>query len=233
MTKGRLFGLGLGPGDPELVTLKALRLLRAAPVVAYPAPEQGDSFARRIVAEWLDRGQREIRVRFPMRPGPPPAAIYQKAAAEIAAVLDAGDDVAYLCQGDPLFYGSFAGILTRLATHYAVAVVPGVSSLTACAAAASRPLVQRDETLSVIPAGLPEDELASRLAAADAAVVVKLGRHFAKLRRVLARLELLDEAIYVERASLSNQRVAALATIDPARVPYFATALVWRGKPGE
>ena len=233
MTKGRLFGLGLGPGDPELVTLKALRLLRAAPVVAYPAPEEGDSFARRIVAEWLDRGQREIRVRFPMRPGPPPAAIYQKAAAEIAAVLDAGDDVAYLCQGDPLFYGSFAGILARLAARYAVVVVPGVSSLTACAAAASRPLVQRDETLSVIPAGLPEDALASRLAAADAAVVVKLGRHFAKLRRVLARLDLLDEAIYVERASLSNQRVAALATIDPARVPYFATALVWRGKPGE
>ena len=81
MTKGRLFGLGLGPGDPELVTLKALRLLRAAQVVAYPAPEHGDSFARQIVAEWLDRGQREIRVRFPMRPGPPPAAIYEKAAA--------------------------------------------------------------------------------------------------------------------------------------------------------
>jgi precorrin-2/cobalt-factor-2 C20-methyltransferase len=230
MTKGRLFGLGLGPGDPELVTLKALRLLRAAPVVAYPAPEQGDSFARHIVAQWLDRGQREIAIRFPMRPGPPPAAIYRKAASEIAAVLDAGDDVAYLCQGDPLFYGSFAGILTRLAARYAVAVVPGVSSLTACAAAALRPLVQRDATLSVIPAGLPEDEIASRLAVADAAAIVKLGRHFAKLRGVLARLDLLDEAVYVERASLPDQRVAALATIDPARGPYFATALVWRGK---
>src|SRR4029077_7338085 len=113
MTPGRLYGLGLGPGDPELVTLKALRLLRAAPVVAYAVPERGDSFARRIVAEWLDRGQREIRVSFPMLPGHPPTAIYDRAAQEFAAVLDGGDDIAYLCQGDPLFYGSFAGILTR------------------------------------------------------------------------------------------------------------------------
>jgi len=226
MTIGRLYGLGLGPGDPELVTLKALRLLRAVPVVAYPAPEEGDSFARRIVAEWLDRGQREIRVPFPMRPGPPPAAVYETAAAQLAAVMDAGDDIAYLCQGDPLFYGSFAGILTRLAARYRVTVVPGVSSLTACAAAASVPLVQRDETLSVIPAGLPEDEIAARLREADAAAIIKLGRHFAKLRRVLARLGLLDGALYVERASLPGQRIAALATIDPASVPYFATALV-------
>src|SRR6266853_3058414 len=231
MTIGLLYGLGLGPGDPELVTLKALRLLRAAPVVAYPSPEDGDSFARRIVAEWLDRGQREIPVRFPMRPGPPPAAIYDAAAAELAAVMDAGDDIAYLCQGDPLFYGSFAGSLTRLAARYSVTIVPGVSSLTACAAAAAEPLIQRDETLSVIPATLPEDELAARLAQADAAVIIKLGRHFAKLRRVLVRLGLLDGALYVERASLPSQRVAALATIDPASVPYFATALV-RGRGG-
>ena len=232
MPTGRLYGLGLGPGDPELVTLKALRLLRAAPVVAYPAPEEGDSFARRIVAEWLDRGQREIRVRFPMRPGPPPAAIYDGAAAQLAAVMDAGEDVAYLCQGDPLFYGSFAGILTRLAARYTVTVVPGVSSLTACAAAAAEPLVQRDETLAVIPASLAEDELARRLTQVDAAAIIKLGRHFAKLRRVLSRLGLIDGAIYVERASLPSQRVAPLATIDPASVPYFAMALVRRGGQG-
>src|SRR5712691_11844222 len=228
MATGCLYGLGLGPGDPELVTLKALRLLRAAPVVAYPAPETGDSFARRIVAEWLAPHQREIAIRFPMRPGPPPAAIYDNAAAELATMLDRGDDIAYLCQGDPLFYGSFAGILTRLAARYRVTVVPGVSSLTACAAAAIVPLVQRDETLLVIPASLPEDVLTARLAQADAAVIIKLGRHFAKLRRVLVRLGLLDGALYVEHASLPSQRIAALATIDPASVPYFATALVRR-----
>src|SRR5436190_914686 len=176
---GRLYGLGLGPGDPELVTLKALRLLRAAPVVAYPAPVDGDSFARQIVAEWLAPLQREIAIRFPMQPGPPPAGIYDAAAAELAAVLDSGDDIAYLCQGDPLFYGSFAGILTRLAARYEVRVVPGVSSLTACAAAAALPLVQRDAILTVIPASLPEEVLGRHLAAGDAVgngvVVIKLG----------------------------------------------------------
>lgn len=233
MNAGRLFGLGLGPGDPELVTLKALRLLRAAAVVAYPAPDGGDSFARSIVAQWLDRGQREIRVPFAMRPGPVPAAVYDAAAACLAAVLDRGDDVAYLCQGDPLFYGSFAGILTRLAGRYEVTVVPGVASLTACAAAAAAPLAQRDGTLAVLPASLDEAELGARLAAVDAAAVIKLGRHFAKLRQVLERLGLLSAAIYVERASLPQQRVLPLVAVDPASVPYFATALVWREAGGE
>jgi precorrin-2/cobalt-factor-2 C20-methyltransferase len=232
MAIGRLYGLGVGPGDPELLTLKALRLLRAAPVVAYPAPEDGDSFARRIVARWLDHGQREIAIRFPMRPGLPPTAIYDAAAAQLAVVLDGGDDVACLCQGDPLFYGSFAGILTRLAGRYPVTIVPGVSSLTACAAASGVPLVQRDDTLSVIPASLPEEELVARLTQIDAAAIVKLGRHFPKLRRVLEAMGLLDGAVYVERASLPNQRIAPLAAIDPASVPYFATALVWRGDRG-
>jgi precorrin-2/cobalt-factor-2 C20-methyltransferase len=212
--------------------LKALRLLRAAPVIAYPAPETGASFARGIVAQWLDAGTREIAIRFPMRPGPLPAAIYDEAAAGLAAVLDDGEDVAFLCQGDPLFYGSFAGIYLRLAPLYKVTIVPGVSSLTACAAAAGLPLAQRDATLSVIPATLAEDELARRLAASEMAAVIKIGRHFAKLRRVLDELGLRDKAVYVERATLPNQRIAPLAEIDPAAVPYFAMALVCRGEAG-
>jgi precorrin-2/cobalt-factor-2 C20-methyltransferase len=208
------------------VTLKAVRLLRAAAVVAYPAPKGGASFARSIAAEWIAPGQREIAIDFPMRPGPPPAAIYDGAAASIAAALDTGDDVAFLCQGDPFFYGSFAAIFTRLAPRYRVVVVPGVSSLTACAAAAATPLVQRDETITAIPATLPEAELARRIAGADTAAVIKLGRHVAKLQRVLGGLGRLDGAIYVERATQPNQRVARLAEIDPATVPYFAMALV-------
>jgi precorrin-2/cobalt-factor-2 C20-methyltransferase len=227
---GQLYGIGIGPGDPELLTLKALRLLRAAPVIAYPAPETGAGFARAIVAEWLDSGKREIAIRFPMRPGPPPEAIYDEAAARLSAVLDGGDDIAFLCQGDPLFYGSFAGIYLRLAPRYEVTIVPGVSSLTACAAAAGLPLVQRDATLSVIPATLAEDELVRRLAASEMAAIIKIGRHFAKLRRVLDELGLLDDAVYVERATLPNQRIARLAEIDPATVPYFAMALVCRGE---
>ena len=146
--------------------------MRAVPVVAYPAPENGDSFARSIVARWIEGHQREIAIRFPMRPGPPPVKIYDDAAAELAAELEDGRDVALLCQGDPLFYGSFINIFTRLAGRYQIEIVPGVSSLTACAAAAAIPLVARDDALAVIPATLDEDQIAARLAASDTAVAV-------------------------------------------------------------
>jgi len=223
---GQVFGLGVGPGDPELITLKALRLLRAAAIVAYPAPETGDSFARAIVAAHLRGDQREIALRFPMRPGPPPAALYDEMAETLAAELDRGADIAVLCQGDPLFYGSFAGLLARLAPRYRVTIVPGVSSLTAAGAVSGAAIVQRDEVLTVIPATLPEDELARRLAGAERAAIVKIGRHFAKLRRVLDRLGLIEAATYVEHATLPDQRVAPFAKIDADAVPYFALVLV-------
>jgi precorrin-2/cobalt-factor-2 C20-methyltransferase len=224
--RGQLYGLGVGPGDPELLTLKALRLLREVQVIAYPAPEHGDSFARAIVASWIGGHQQEIAIRFPMRPGPPPVSIYDGAAAALAAELDRGRSVALLCQGDPFFYGSFINIFGRLAGRYRIEIVAGVSSLTACAAAAGLPLVSRDETLSVIPATLDKDQIAVRLAAADVAVVVKLGRHIEKIRRVLDRIGLLDSAIYVEHATLPTQRVAPLACINPDDAPYFSMALV-------
>jgi precorrin-2/cobalt-factor-2 C20-methyltransferase len=223
---GRLYGLGVGPGDPELLTLKALRLLRAAPIIAYPAPEQGESFARSIVSSWLEPWQREIPIRIPMRPGSPCAAVYDAAAATLGAELDRGKDVALLCQGDPFFYGSFIEVWTRIAPRYRVEVIPGVCSLAACAAAAGAPLVTGDETLAVIPATLGEAELAHRLAGADAAAIVKLGRHFPKVVRVLDTLGVLGSARYVERATLPNHRMAPLASVDPTSVPYFSMALV-------
>jgi precorrin-2/cobalt-factor-2 C20-methyltransferase len=223
---GRLYGLGVGPGDPELLTLKALRLLRAVPVIAYPAPERGNSFARSIVAAWIERHQREIAIRFPMRPGPPPVEIYDGAAAKLAAELEDGRDVALLCQGDPLFYGSFINVFTRLAGRYQIEIVPGVSSLTACAAAAATPLVSRDDTLAVIPATLDEDQIAARLAASESVAIVKLGRHIAKVRRVLDRLGLLDGAVCIEHATLPTQRVAPFACINPDLAPYFSTVLI-------
>jgi len=225
---GRLFGIGVGPGDPELLTLKALRLLRAAPVVAYPAPEHGDSFARSIVARWLEAGQHEIAIRFPMQPGTPSAGIYEAAAAELAAELDRGNDISLLCQGDPLFYGSFIHLFARLAGRYRIEIVPGVPSITACAAAASTPLVTRDEALAVIPATLDEAEIARLLGEADAAAIVKVGRHFPKVRRVLRERGLLDRARYIERATLPNQRVAPFASVDAGHVPYFSMTLIRR-----
>jgi precorrin-2/cobalt-factor-2 C20-methyltransferase len=238
MAAGRIHGIGVGPGDPELLTLKALRLLRAAPVVAYPAPEGGDSFARAIVAQWLMPQQREIAIEVPMLPERFPAQeVYDRAAAALARELEAGRDVAILCQGDPFFYGSFMYLFARLAERFAVEIVPGVSSLTACAAASLMPLAARNDAFAIVPAPLPEEEIERRLAAADAAAIIKLGRHFAKIRRILTRLGLAERARYVERASLPNQKVLGLAEVEAASVPYFATILLhkrgaaWREAP--
>ncbi|HYM03967.1 MAG TPA: precorrin-2 C(20)-methyltransferase [Stellaceae bacterium] len=226
---GRVHGLGVGPGDPELITLKALRLLRAAPVVAYPAPEEGPSFARAIVARWLVPSQIEIAIRMPMESARFPAqAVYDRAAADIAAHLAAGRDVAVLCQGDPFFYGSFMYLFGRLAERHTVEVVPGVSSLAACAAAAGWPLAARDDALTVLPATLADDALERRLALADAAAIIKLGRHFAKIRALLDRLGLAANARFVERASLANQRVLPLDRVASDDVPYFSMILVHR-----
>jgi len=225
-----VFGLGVGPGDPELITLKALRLLRQAPVVAYPAPEHGASFARSIVARWLSPAQREIAIAMPLEIARFPAqAVYDKAAAAIAAELAAGNDVAVLCQGDPFFYGSFMYLFGRLAERgHPVQVVPGVSSLTACAAAVGGPLAARDDTLLVLPGSLSEQQLLCRLAETDAAAIIKLGRHFAKVRGVLERLGLAAVARYVEHAGLASERVLPLASVTPEEVPYFSMILLHR-----
>ncbi len=148
MAGGTVYGIGVGPGDPELVTLKALRILRAAPVVAYPAPladgQLGESFARSIVAQFLTGAQREIAIGVPMAPERFPAQdVFDRAASEIGGEVAAGRDVAVLCQGDPFFYGSFIYLFARLAARFPVEIVPGVSSLTACAAAAGLPLAAR------------------------------------------------------------------------------------------
>ncbi|MBV9522060.1 MAG: precorrin-2 C(20)-methyltransferase [Alphaproteobacteria bacterium] len=227
MTTGTAFGIGLGPGDPELLTLKAVRLIAAAPVVAYPAPEGGASFARAIAARWLRPEQREIAIEVPMLPERFPAAgVYDRAAATIGGELTAGRDVAILCQGDPFFYGSFIYLFTRLAGRFPVEIVPGVASIAACAAAARMPLTERAQSLTIVPATLDEAHLERRLAAADAAAIVKLGRHFEKVRTVLNRLGLAERATYVERASLPTQRILPVAAVAAASVPYFAMILL-------
>jgi len=226
---GTLHGLGVGPGDPELVTLKAVRLLRGLPVIAYPAPEEGASFARSVVASHLSPAQAEIAIRVPMTPSLAPAqAVYDRAATEIAKHLEAGRDVGVLCQGDPFFYGSFIQLFERLAPRFPTQVVPGVSSLMACAAAAHVPLVTRDEILTVLPATLAEAALEKRLKHAEAVAILKLGRHFAKVRRVLKRLDLASRATYIEHASLESQKLLPIEAADPKSAPYFSMILVRR-----
>lgn len=226
---GTLYGLGVGPGDPELLTLKALRILRAAPVIAYPAPEHGESFARAIVAGHLSPAQREIAIHIPLVSERYPAqVVYDRAAEELASELAAGRDVAVLCEGDPFFYGSFMYLSARLAERFRVEVVPGVSSLMACAGALGIPLAARNDVLAVIPAPLDEATFAARLNGTEAVAVIKLGRHFAKVHALLQRLSLAEQARYIEHASMASQRILRLAEVDPAAVPYFSMILVHR-----
>jgi precorrin-2/cobalt-factor-2 C20-methyltransferase len=226
----QVWGIGVGPGDPELLTLKALRLIRAADVIAYPAPEEGASFARSIVDGHLPGGQKEIAIRMPIGDGAfPKADIYDSAAAQILAEAKAGKRVAVLCEGDPFFYGSFMYLYARLADCCPVGVVPGVSSLTACAAASGGPLALRNETLTVLPGPLPEAELKARLAAVEAAAIVKVGRHFAKIRRAIREVGLEGRAHYVERATLANQQAKPLSDVAGDHAPYFSMILI-RGR---
>jgi precorrin-2/cobalt-factor-2 C20-methyltransferase len=222
-----VYGLGVGPGDPELLTLKALRILRAAPVIAYPAPETGDSFARQIVAPHLPGGQQEIAIRMPLGDGQfPKAEIYAAAADKILEQIAAGRDVAVLCEGDPFFYGSFLYLYERLVERGPVQVVPGVSSLMACASAAGMPLARRNEILMVVPAPLPDDILRARLAGAEALAIIKVGHHLGRVRRLLTDCARLDGACLVERATLGTQRIVALHDLYDDTAPYFSMVLV-------
>ncbi len=224
---GTLYGLGVGPGDPELITVKALRLLESAPVVAYPAPETGESLARAIVADYLSPAQEEIPIRMPMRPDRFPAQdVYDRAAARIASHLEAGRDVAVLCEGDPFFYGSFMFLYGRMAERFPVEVVPGVTSLVACATAVGAPLAARNDTLAVIPAPLDPQEIRARLREVEAAAIIKVGRHLAKVRAVLDELGLADKARYVEYATMRSQKILPLAQVDGEAAPYFSMVLV-------
>jgi precorrin-2/cobalt-factor-2 C20-methyltransferase len=230
MTGACLYGLGVGPGDPELVTLKAARILQACPVVAYPAPDEGVSFARSIVADLMPPGVTEVPMVIPMRTERYPALeIYDAAAATIGGHLDAGRDVAVLCEGDPFFYGSFMYLFSRLAGRYRIEIVPGVTSLTACAAAFGRPLAGLNDVLSVVPATVSEDELYDLLQIADAVAIIKVGRHLEKVRRVLDDLGMTAKAAYIERATLPNQKAVLLARLDAKEAPYFSMILVYRG----
>ena len=228
---GSLVGIGVGPGDPDLITVKGLRALRAAPVLAYPAPESGESLARAIVAPHLEGAAKtEIPIRMPMVAARFPAReVYDWAARAIGEHLDAGRDVACLCEGDPFFYGSFSFLFERMVERYPVRVIPGVSSLTACAAAAGAPLATRNDVLAVVPATLGEAELRARLEAAEAAAIIKVGRHLPKVRAVLDSLGLLAGAHYIERATMERERILPLAELgSSAAAPYFSMVLVHR-----
>lgn len=226
---GILYGVGVGPGAPDLMTLRAARLIETATVVAYPTLAGAASFARSIAADLIPAGAVEIVMDVPMSTEREPAqAAYDAGATQIAAALDQGQDVVCLCEGDPFFYGSFMYLHARLSPRYRVEIVPGVTSITTCAAVAGVPLVARNERLTVLPGPLPETELRDRIAGAESVVIMKVGRHLPKIRGVIAGLGLTDRAVYVERASLPEQVVLPLANA-PDVAPYFSMILLTKG----
>ena len=226
---GTLYGVGLGPGAPDLMTLRAARLIEGAVVVAYPSLAGAASFARSIAADLIAPDAVEIVMDVPMSVERAPAqAAYDEGAAQIAAALDAGDDVICLCEGDPFFYGSFMYLFARLSDRYEVEVVPGVTSVTACAARAGMPLAARNERLTVLPGPLPEDELRARIDGAESVAIMKVGRHLAKIRSVIDGLGLTEAAVYVERATLVEEVVLPLAEV-PEAAPYFSMILLTKG----
>ena len=241
--RGKLIGVGVGPGDPELITLKAARALRQADVIAYFAKAGSPSHSRAIVASHLRAGIIELPLAYPVTTELPKCSagyrdaledFYARASTDITAHLNAGRTVAVICEGDPLFYGSYMHLHARLASRFDTEVIAGVTGMSGCWSAAGMPIAQGDDVFTVLPATLPESELTRRLAEANAVVVIKVGQHLAKLRRALKQSGHLSRALYVERGTMAQEKVIPLATKSDDHAPYFAVVLVpgWDRRPG-
>jgi precorrin-2 C20-methyltransferase/precorrin-3B C17-methyltransferase len=227
--------VGLGPGDPELITRKAARLIADADVVAYHQGIGKSSNARRIAADLIPTDAIEEVLEYPVTTGTTDhpggyagalADFYAECAARLAVHLDAGRTVVVLAEGDPMFYGSYMYVHEMLRDRYETEVVPGVPAFAAATAALAEPLVRQTDVLTVLPATLPEPELARRLADTDGAIIMKLGRTFPKVVSALRQAGKLEGAMYVERASMAEQRWLPVAAVDPASVPYFSLVVV-------
>ena len=242
MSAGKLVGVGVGPGDPELMTLKATRVLGEADVVVHFAKAGCASRSRAIAATHLRAGVTELPLLYPVTTELPKCSgayrdaigdFYDAAVAAIAAHLEAGRLVAVICEGDPLFYGSYMHLHARLAPRFAAEIVAGVTGMSGCWSAAAIPMAQGDDVFAVLPATMPESDLVRRLADVDAAVVMKVGRHLPKLRRALERSGRLARAIYVERGTMTDAVMMPLAAKADDDAPYFAVVLVpgWEERP--
>ncbi len=225
---GTLYLVGVGPGDPELLTLKGARILGAAPLIVFPNKTGQASFSFEIAQTHLNPDAELLPVDIPMCVDPAPAqAAYDALATRLAQRLKGGVDVAYLCEGDPLFYGSAIYLAARLGHDHNVEIVPGITSLGASAAALGRPLCARNEILKVLPAPLDDEILLRELAGARAVAIVKIGRHLPRLRAVLETSGHLENARIIQYASGPDQRIVDLKDFPENAVPYFSTILCY------
>jgi precorrin-2/cobalt-factor-2 C20-methyltransferase len=239
---GKLIGVGTGPGDPDLITLKAARAIASADVVAYFAKRGNASNARAIAAAHFRPDQVEEALDYPVTTEihrhdngykDQIQSFYAEAAERLAAHLDMGRTVAVLSEGDPLFYGSYMHLHVRLAPRYDTEVIPGITAMSGCWSAAGLPLVQGDDILTILPGTLDQRELSRRLGETQGAVIMKLGRNLPKVRAALIEAGRLDGAVYVERGTMSNGASIALADKTDDSAPYFSLVLVpgWNARP--
>jgi len=241
---GRLIGLGTGPGDPELLTVKAVRYLAQADVVTFFAKRGSRGNARAIVDAHMRPEMIELPLIYPVTTeidkdhGDYTSAInsfYEDSSKAVEEHLAQGRTLVVLSEGDPLFYGSYMHLHVRLAHRFPTEVVPGVTAMSGCWSATGLPIVQGDDILSILPGTLPEDVLLRRLRDTDAAVIMKVGRNLPKIRRALDQAGKLGRAMYVERGTMANMAITPLADKADDVAPYFSIVLVpgWAGKPGE
>jgi precorrin-2/cobalt-factor-2 C20-methyltransferase len=232
---GALIGVGVGPGDPELLTLKAIRVLKEVEVIAHFAKAGNASNARATIVGHIRPDVTELTFRYPVTTEIPRdtrdycdrmRTFYDDSAATVAAHLDAGHRVAVICEGDPLFYGSYMHLHVRLAARYPTEVVAGVTGMSGCWSAVATPIAQGNDVFTVLPGTLSENELGRRLEDANCAVIMKLGRNLPKVRRALRRAGRLDRAIYVERGTTANAASMRLTAKLDDEAPYLSMVLV-------
>ena len=225
--KNKIYGIGVGPGDPELITIKAKRILDRADLIVYPAPENGNSIARSIAAPHFPKEYEELPIYIPMSANRFPAMkIYHLASKKIFQAAQENKTIVILCEGDPFFYGSFMYIFGIISKKYTVDVIPGISSLMASSAVLESPLAAGNDILTVIPAPLENDVIEKQIEMADAVAIIKLGRHFPRVRELIDKLGLLENSVYIERATMSNERIIDIGAINENDVPYFSIILL-------
>lgn len=232
---GHLYGVGVGPGDPQLITLLGASLIGSADVVVFHAGTGKRSIAHRIAADLIPESAVIEELRYPVtikgseHPGGYYAALetfYDECVDRLGAHLAAGRSVVVLAVGDPLFYGSFMYVHDTLSQTYPSRIVPGVTSISAASAAMGTGLCRHEDTLTVLPGTLPVPELARRLADTDAAVIMKLGKTFEGVREAIRQAGLTDRAWYVERASDAAEKAMPLAEVTAEAVPYMSIILI-------
>lgn len=232
---GTLYGIGVGPGDVRYVTLRAVGLVRSVDVLAYFAKKGREGNARRVVAPLLEPGRRELKFEYPVTGEISVAApeyrkqigeFYRSTADTLAVELSRGHSVGLLAEGDPFFYGSFMHMWRRLEDTVPVEVVPGVTGMSGCWTRANSPITWGDDVLTVLPGTIDETSLVERLSRSDAAVIMKVGRNLAKVRRAVEAAGLLPRAIYVERGTMADEHITPLCDCMESTGPYFAMVLI-------